>query len=172
MNENPGAYNEARNRIREKEEWEKVIIEKQKEVFVEKSEKIRKRKKLDMFELKRRIETGQSLESLKHIIQEALKDGSLEWTDYRETLRKIESLESDEKEKQEKKTIPLSDNPLAQYFEKAPLWENIFVDFSGFFYGFFVQWSAILVILAWNIFLDTIFLPKDIYTLLKEKTLP
>jgi hypothetical protein len=43
-NENPGAYNEARDRIREKNEKETIIIESKKEDF-EKSKSILRKKK-------------------------------------------------------------------------------------------------------------------------------
>jgi|GEM_PF-5528844 len=74
MLENPGAYNEARNHNREKKEQENLIVEKYKEDFIENREKLRKKKKLDISELKRRIETGQSLESLKSAIREAIRE--------------------------------------------------------------------------------------------------
>jgi hypothetical protein len=34
---------------------------------------------------------------------------------------------------------------------------------AGFLYGFVIQGSAILVIIAWNIFMDLIKLPRDVY---------
>ncbi len=71
-NENPGAYNEARNRIREKQEQERVIVEKKKEDFEVGKEKVYRKKKLDVFELKHHIETGRSLESLKNDVRSAL----------------------------------------------------------------------------------------------------
>jgi hypothetical protein len=55
--ENPGAYREAQNRIRDVADREKVIIEERTESFEKGKEKIRKGKKLDIFELRRRIET-------------------------------------------------------------------------------------------------------------------
>ncbi len=67
--ENPGAYQEAKNRMREKQEQEYNVIEKKREDFEVGKEKIRKTKKLDVFELKRKIETGQSLHLLKSDIQ-------------------------------------------------------------------------------------------------------
>ena len=73
-NENPGAYNEARDRIREKKEKETIIIESKKE-DIEKSKSIlRKKKSLDVRELQRHIETGSSLEGLKSEIRNALSE--------------------------------------------------------------------------------------------------
>ena len=43
-NENPGAYSEARDRIREKKERETVILEVKTEEFEKTKEKMRKRK--------------------------------------------------------------------------------------------------------------------------------
>lgn len=62
MQENPGAYHEARNRIREKNDKEKVIAEVVQEQYEKSKEKLTKRKTLDIYELKHRIETGHSLE--------------------------------------------------------------------------------------------------------------
>jgi hypothetical protein len=72
--ENPGAYDEARKRIREKKENDENTLEKKKEGFETEKSMLRKKKHLDVFELKRRIETGQSLESLKTDILDALKE--------------------------------------------------------------------------------------------------
>jgi hypothetical protein len=44
MTENPGAYNEARDRIREKKEREVVLLETKTEEFEKTKEKMRKRK--------------------------------------------------------------------------------------------------------------------------------
>jgi hypothetical protein len=59
--------------------------------------------------------------------------------------------------------LPFSQNALARFFEKQPLWENIWSDIAWFLYGFVVQGSAILVIIAWKILTDFLFLPRDIY---------
>lgn len=63
--------------------------------------------------------------------------------------------------------LPFSQNDFARMLEGAKLGENIFVDIAGVFYGFFVQGSAILVILAWKIFTDLLFLPRDILNEIK-----
>jgi hypothetical protein len=55
--ENPGAYDEARKRIRENTERETVIKETTTEDFEKDKQRLRKKKTLDVFELKRRIET-------------------------------------------------------------------------------------------------------------------
>jgi hypothetical protein len=44
MQENPGAYNEAHNRIREKKEQEKVVVESMQEHFEKSKERLTKRK--------------------------------------------------------------------------------------------------------------------------------
>jgi len=165
MLENPGAYNEARNHNREKKEQENLIVEKYKEDFIENREKLRKKKKLDISELKRRIETGQSLESLKSAIREAIREWGLEWSLARETLDVIEKYENTEKDKK----LPLQNNKITQFFEEAHLWDNVIVDIGGFLYGFVVQGSAILIIIAWKILTDSIFLPRDILHLTQKK---
>lgn len=162
--ENPGAYNEARNRIREKKEQEVIAIEQYKEDFIENKEKIRKKKKLDMSELRRRIETWQSLDSLKSAIQEAIREWWLEWSLARETLDAIENYENIEKDKK----LPFANNKIAQFFEEAHLGDNIIIDIGWFLYGFTVQGSAVLVIIAWKIFIDTLFLPRDILNLIRK----
>jgi hypothetical protein len=44
MQENPGAYNEARNRIREQKEKEKVFVESVQEHFEKSKERLTKKK--------------------------------------------------------------------------------------------------------------------------------
>jgi uncharacterized protein (UPF0297 family) len=44
MQENPGAYNEARNRIREQKEREKLVVETLVEHFEKSKEKLHKKK--------------------------------------------------------------------------------------------------------------------------------
>jgi uncharacterized protein (UPF0297 family) len=44
MQENPGAYNEARNRIREQKEKEKIVVESVVEHFEKSKEKLHKKK--------------------------------------------------------------------------------------------------------------------------------
>ncbi len=173
MTENPGAYNEARNRIRDKQENEKEIIEEKIVNFEKSKERLRKWKKLDVFELKRRIETGKSLSSLKIDIEVALKEWSISFEMYQKTLRSLEkwekpwSLQDDDFELNLSK-IPFQDTKLAQYFENQKFWDNQIADLLGIMYGFFVQGSALMVILIWNMILDLLKLPHDIYTELKN----
>lgn len=87
--ENPGAYDEARKRIREKSEKEQIIVENTIENFEKSKERITKKKSLDVFELKRRIETGKSLDSLKTEIEDALKEGNISFETYTKTLRDL-----------------------------------------------------------------------------------
>ena len=163
--ENPGAFKEAQNRIREKQEKEKIIVLESREDFEKWKEKVRKRKTLDVYELKRRIETGKSLSSLKNDIESALREGSISFETYQKTLRSLENKEQNTKEEYEIEMtqIPFSQNALAKYLEEKPFWQNAIVDVLGMMYGFFVQWSALLVILLWNLLLDLLKLPRDIY---------
>ena len=165
MQENPGAYNEARNRIREQKEKEKVIAESVVEHFEKSKEKLHKKKWLDIYELKRKIETGHSLDSLKSDIREALKDGDISIETYNQALSDISERDDREKKLPEinPDTLPFSQNEFAQWLEKQPLGANIWADMAGFLYGFFVQGSTILVIIAWNILMDLIKLPRDVY---------
>lgn len=165
--ENPGAYQEAKNRMREKQEQEYNVIEKKREDFELGKEKIRKTKKLDVFELKRKIETGQSLHLLKSDIQWALDRGEISVDTYHEVLSSIDSVKEvsslPEELRIDPSKLPLAGLPLTQFFEHRKLGENIFVDMAGFFYGFVVQWGAIFIILFWKIFMDLLLLPRDIY---------
>lgn len=165
MQENPGAYNEAQNRIREKKEKEKLIAESVQEHFEKSKERLTKKKWLDIFELKRKIETGHSLESLKSDIRNALNEWSISIETYKQALSDIS--ERDEREKKlpdiDPNTLPFSQNDFAQWLEKQPLWKNIWTDMVWFLYGFFVQGSAILVIIAWKILMDLLRLPVDVY---------
>lgn len=170
MQENPGAYNEAQNRIREQKEKEKVVVEAVQEHFEKSKEKLRSKKSLDIFELKRKIETWHSLESLKADIREAFDAGNISVDTYRQAL-----LDIDEKNEREQglpdidpNTLPFSQNELAQWLERQPLWKNIWSDMVWFLYGLFVQGSAILVIIAWRILMDLLKLPRDIYYELKN----
>lgn len=90
--ENPGAYREAQDRIRETKDREKQIIEERTEDFEKGMEKIRKKKKLDIFELKRRIETGYSLESLKAEMKEAYEAGDITVDTYKKTIDQIDDV--------------------------------------------------------------------------------
>ena len=165
MQENPGAYNEARDRIREQKEKEKVIAESVVEHFEKSKEKLHKKKWLDIYELKRKIETGHSLDSLKSDIREALKDGDISIETYNQALSDISERDDREKKLPEinPDTLPFSQNEFAQWLEKQPLGANIWADMAGFLYGFFVQGSTILVIIAWNILMDLLKLPRDVY---------
>lgn len=172
MQENPGAYNEARNRIREKQEQEKVVVEKKKDEFEISKEKVYTKKKLDVFELKRRIETGRSLSLLKDDIKQALDQGDISIDTYQKALdamqqeKIIEKIDLDEYII-DPNTLPLSQNALAQYLEKQKLGENIFVDMAGFAYGF-AQGSVFLLFLLGRMVLDFLLLPRDIYEFLKQ----
>ncbi len=166
-NENPGAYNEARDRIREKKEKETTIIESKKEDFEKSKSILRKKRSLDVRELQRHIETGSSLDGLKSEIRNALS----EWTISRDTYNKVIASIDNGREKNDIQNngvidpnkLPFSQNKLAQYLENQPLGESIWSDIAWLLYGFIVQWSAILVIIAWKILTDFLFLPRDIY---------
>jgi len=165
MQENPGAYNEAHNRIREKKEQEKVVIESMQEHFEKSKERLTKRKWLDIFELKRKIETWQSLESLKSDIRDALDGWDISIEAYNQAISDIQERDAQEKRLSDidPTTLPFSYNELAQWLEKQPLGKNIWADLIWFLYWFLVQGSAILVIIAWKILMDLLRLPADIY---------
>ena len=172
MQENPGAYDEARNRIREKQEQEKVIVEKKKEEFEMSKEKVYTKKKLDVFELKRRIETGHSLSLLKDDIKQALDQGDISIDTYHKALDAMQQEKDQEKIDRDvysidPDTLPLSQNALARYLEKQKLGENILVDIAGFAYGF-TQGSVFLLFLLGRMVLDFLLLPRDIYEFLKQ----
>ena len=170
MQENPGAYNEARNRIREKKEQEKVVAELVIEHFEKSKEKLKRKKWLDIFELKRKIETWHSLESLKSDIRDALNDGDISLEVYNQALSDISNRDDREKKLPDidPNTLPFSQTELARWLEKQPLWNNIGVDMIWFLYGFVVQGSAIFVIIAWKILIDFLRLPVDVYHELKN----
>lgn len=172
MQENPGAYNEARNRIREKQEQEKVIVEKKKDEFEISKEKVYTKKKLDVFELKRRIETGHSLSLLKDDIKQALDQGDISIDTYNKALDAMQQEKTTEKRDLDEyiidpNTLPLSQNALAQYLEKQKIGENILVDIAGFTYGF-TQGSVFLLFLLGRMVIDFLLLPRDIYEFLKQ----
>lgn len=164
-NENPWAYNEARNRIREKKEKETILVESQKEEFEKTKNILRKKKGLDVHELRRRIETGNSLDLLKSEIKNALTEGTISRDTYDRVIASIDSEVTHETEiwMIDPDKLPFSQNKLAKYLENQPLGENIWTDIVWFLYGFVIQWSAILVIIAWKILTDFLFLPRDIY---------
>jgi hypothetical protein len=169
--ENPWAFDEARKRIRESKESEVVVIEKRKEDFEKGKEKIYSKKKLDVFELRRRIETGQSLNMLKSDIRAALENGQISIDTYDDALR---MLDKDEQGSLHENIVPeytlppwafpLSDTKLAQYFDNQKFGDNPLIDIAGFVYGF-AQGSLFLVFLLGRIILDTLLLPIDIYKL-------
>ncbi|MBP9779740.1 hypothetical protein KBD33_03925 [Candidatus Gracilibacteria bacterium] len=168
MTENPGAYNEARNRIREKQDEEKNIIEEKIVNFEKSKERLRKGKTLDVFELKRRIETGNSLSSLKSDIENALKEGTISFEVYQKTLRTLEKTENNEGIIDEQSDLilsklPLQNTAIVKFLENQKFGDNTLIDLFGMMYGFFVQGSAIMVILIWNMILDLLKLPRDIY---------
>ncbi len=176
MFENPGAYNESRNRLREEKEREKKALENITERFEKEKNLMRTEKKFDMFELRHRIETGRSLLTLQNEINNALKEGIISREAFDTLQEKIVLAEKIEKivDKDEQENffknedLPFGKTELAKFFDNKKIWENILVDFAGFFYGFLIQGSAILVILLWKIFLDIIFLPRDIYNEIKK----
>ncbi len=141
-NENPGAYNEARNRINENKEREKIIIEEKKENFEKTKERIKSRKKLDVFELKRRFETGNSLSVLKSDIKEAFDRGDISIETYANVITELDR----DKEKiktlatadfvLDPKAFPFSDTALSVFFDKQRLGDNLLIDLGGFVYGF------------------------------------
>ena len=166
MPENPWAYSEARDRIRDKMEKETIVLEKKKEDFEVGKIVLRKKKSLDISTLRRQMETGKSLDNLKSEVKNALKEGMISRDTYNEVIASIEKWEDanlDNIWMIDPLKLPFSQNALATFFEKQPLWENIWSDIAWFLYGFVVQGSAILVIIAWKIFTDFLFLPRDLY---------
>lgn len=175
MIENPWVYHESRNRLREEKEREKKKIEDLVEKFEKQREYTTTEKRFDIFELKHRIETGRNLLLLQKEIAEFLK----EWQISRESFEKFqEQINILKTSSDDKKNIPpdlfsrddflFGNTDFVKFLEEKKIWENIFVDMVGFFYGFIVQWWAILVILFWKILLDIIFLPRDIYNEIKK----
>ena len=135
MQENPGAYNEARDRIREQKEKEKVIAESVVEHFEKSKEKLHKKKWLDIYELKRKIETGHSLDSLKSDIREALKDGDISIETYNQALSDIS--ERDDREKKLPEINPIrfhflrmSSHSGSRSNHSEPIYEPIWQDSS------------------------------------------
>jgi hypothetical protein len=125
--------------------------------------------------LKRRIETGQSLDSLKSDIKEALDAGNISVDTYKDALERIDIREKHEKKPEVKpdylldpSDYPFADFPLTKYFESQKLGENILVDIAGFAYGV-AQGSVFLLWLAGRIVLDTLLLPIDLYKLSQSK---
>jgi hypothetical protein len=71
-------------------EQETIVKEQVTENFEKTKERVRSGKKLDVFELKRRIETGQSLSLLKGDIQSALESGQISIDTYTDALKVID----------------------------------------------------------------------------------
>lgn len=98
MNETPGIYNEARNRLKEEKEREQKL----KEQVIEQYEKQRAiatiEKKFDIFSLKKRLEAGHMLSTLRADISEALKEGIIS----RETFDIVEKSLQESFEREEK----------------------------------------------------------------------
>ena len=137
-----------------------------KEDFEKTKTLLRKKKTLDVWELRRRIETGNSLDSLKSEIRNAFSEGTISQDTYDRVIASIEKWEQKWVEVVgiiDPNTLPFSQNKIAQYLENQPLGNNIWADIVWLLYGFFVQGGAILVIIAWKILTDFLFLPRDIY---------
>lgn len=173
--ENPWAFDEGRKRIRESKESEAVVIEKKKEDFEKWKEKIHSKKKLDIFELRRRIETGQSLNSLKGDIQNALESGQISMDTYDDALKMLDTKEADSYYDHITPeytlplwSFPLSDSKLSLYFDQQRIGDNPLIDIAGFAYGF-AQGSIFLLFLVGRIILDTLLLPRDIYMFIQER---
>lgn len=183
MFENPWAYNESRNRLREKQEKEKERLEKITEEFDREKKINHINRRFDIFELKQKIETTNSLSSLRKEIQSALKEGLILPETFNQIERKINFIEKNSetlKEKKEKhengelsdfydEDFPFDDTELAKKFATQKIWENLFIDIAGFSYGFFVQGSSIIIILIYKIIHDFLFLPRDIYKEIKQR---
>lgn len=172
--ENPWAYDEARKRIRESRDRETIIIEEKKEDFEKGKEKIRSRKKLDVFALKSKLETGNSLNTLKSDIKEALDRWDISIETYKNVLTELDKNKEKTAEPLARpefvldpRAFPLSDHPLTKYFESQKLWDNPLIDLAGFAYGF-AQGSLFLLYLAGRIVLDTLLLPIDLYKMMKK----
>ncbi len=168
-NENPGAYSEVRDRIREKKDIEVVIIESRKEEFEKTKEKMRRRKWLDVHGLRQKIETGHSLNSLKYDIRTALNEGTISRDTYDSVIASLDNRDIVwDIGIIDPNRLPFSQNKFAKYLESQSLGENLGVDMVGFFYGLIIQGSAILIIIAWKILVDFLFLPRDIYREFKK----
>lgn len=163
--ENPWAYHEARNRLREQERRERDQMEGVVEHFEKQRALSRVNRRLDIFELRRKIETGHSLDSLRKEISEALR-GEIISRDTFDVLQA--SLDATELHRHREATswegsdIPFGNTALAQIYEQSPLWNNFRTDIAGFSYGFFVQGGAIMIILLWRILYDFLMLPRDV----------
>ncbi len=171
VREKAGAYHEAQKRIQETiKDEERSRLEDIQEHFDKKKETLYTKNKFDIFWLRNRITIGQSLSLLQQELQKALSQWEISQEEYNETIQTLE-IQEQQKEKEKKEPasvivpdeIPFGKTKIAKKLENQVIWENIWADIVWFLYGFVVQGSAILVILAWNILLDAIMLPKDMW---------
>ncbi len=133
MKEQPGAYSEARNRIREKEQQEQKQLDTIVEYFEKQKETMRVGKKFDIFELRRKIETGKSLSGLKVDIEAALQSGNISRETFDQMQASLERRIQGETQKTKEtlpamiapEDLPFSSSDLARFLEKKRLGENI-----------------------------------------------
>ena len=116
-----------------------IVIEEKKEHFEKTKEKIYSRKKLDVFELRRRIETGKSLGLLKSDIQSALESGQISIDTYHDALEAMDHGSKNRITIEPEYTldptgIPFAHHPLTAYFENQKLGKNPLTDLAGFTY--------------------------------------
>jgi hypothetical protein len=138
------------------------------EEFEKTKEKMRKRKWLDVHGLRQKIETGHSLDSLKSDIRAALSEGTITRDTYESVIASLDHQDATiDIWMIDPDRLPFSQNRFAKYLENQPLGENIWSDMVWFLYGLIVQGSAILIIIAWKILTDLLFLPRDIYREIK-----
>lgn len=104
MNENPGVYNEARNRLREEKERERRALENIQEKFEKERYITHAEKKFDIFELKNRIETGRSLSVLQNDIQNALREGKISRETFDSLQEKIVVISENKEKNNSEKT--------------------------------------------------------------------
>lgn len=97
MIENPGAYNESRNRLREEKEREKKMLENLTERFEKEKNLIKIEKKFDVFRLRHSLETLHSLSELKEEMRQALKEGVISRESFDHLQEQIQISEKTEK---------------------------------------------------------------------------
>ena len=134
MNENPWAYNEARNRLREEKERERKVLENLVELFEKKKTHMRTEKKFDIFELKSRIETHRSLNTLRSDIDKALREGIISREMFDTLKNKIEFIEhlpekniltkQSEKVFFDDEDLPFGKTNIAKFLEKKKIGEK------------------------------------------------
>lgn len=71
-------------------EKETIVLEKKKEDFEVGKTVLRKKKGLDIHSLRRNMETGKSLDSLKSEIKDALKEGVISRDTYNQVIASID----------------------------------------------------------------------------------